>query len=236
MDRKGIEIPFSEVFGGLLLVGAAAFVYFLLYTRIQEVTVLLRVNEAEVHAINLGQVLMSSDIAYGKSLSCSGTPKTCDDFDSDRNGCESQLGCDWCGCGETIESLPPTCDPDSSQADCQERCWGAGGEPSVEHCTEWFGCRGVSKPCGGRADEAEFGAPETTGCTFQAALGDYQVQRGVFDKSKLDAGQLQNLDIWYPDAIAVVEITDLETNQKWSAVLIPDKVGGTASAELFSCL
>lgn len=131
MDRKGLELPFDAVFTGLIVLGAAVFIYLLLFARIQDVHVILAEKEAEIHAINLAQVLLSSNLTY---------------FDG------------------------------------------------------------------------------------------YAVQRGVFDKKKLDAGQLERLDIWYPDAIAVVGIEDLETGEKWKAVLSPKQVGGVAVSDLLDCL
>ena len=131
MDRKGLELAFDAVIVGFILLGAVALIYFLFFSRVLNVYAIVAEYEADIHNINLAQVLMSSELAY-----------------SDGN----------------------------------------------------------------------------------------TVQRGVFDKGKLDAGQLENLDIWYPDAIAVVGINDTETGETWSAVLAPEKVGGVMVSDVLNCL
>lgn len=131
MDKKGLELVFNAVIVGFIASGALALIYFLFFSRILNVYAIVAEHEADIHTINLAQVLMSSDLAY-----------------SDGN----------------------------------------------------------------------------------------TVQRGVFDKGKLDAGQLKNLDIWYPDAIAVVGIEDLKTGEKWRAVLAPEKVGGVMVSDVLNCL
>lgn len=132
MDRKGLELAFDAVIVGFIVLGAIALIYFLFFSRILNVYAVVAEHEADIHTINLAQVLMSSELAY-----------------SDGN----------------------------------------------------------------------------------------TVQRGVFDKGKLDAGQLENLDIWYPDAIAVVGIEDLETGYRWDpVVLAPEKVGGVMMSDVLNCL
>ena len=131
MDRKGLELAFDAVIVGFILLGAVALIYFLFFSRVLNVYAIVAEYEADIHNINLAQVLMSSELAY-----------------SDGN----------------------------------------------------------------------------------------TVQRGVFDKGKLDAGQLENLDIWYPDAIAVVGIEDLETGEEWKAILSPEKIGGVTVSDVLNCL
>jgi len=130
MDRKGLELPFGGIMLGFLVIGSAVIIYLVLYARILDVHVIVAEYEAEIHAINLAQVLLSSDLAYHDG---------------------------------------------------------------------------------------------------------YTLHRGVFDKFKLD-NELDKLDIWYPDAIAVIGIKDLETDEEWSTVLTPKTVGGTAANDLIDCL
>ncbi|MDI6798884.1 MAG: hypothetical protein QMD12_02725 [Candidatus Aenigmarchaeota archaeon] len=132
MDRKGgLKLPFKAVIAGLFVLIVFAVIYLIFVAKYFELHVWIEENEAEIHAINLAQVLLSSDLTYS------------DEFTS---------------------------------------------------------------------------------------------HRAIFDKSKLDAGRLQGLDIWYPDAIATVGIQDLETGETWSAHLVPNSIRGTTASEILNCL
>lgn len=130
MDSKGLELPFSAILTGFFLLGGTVLIYLVVFARILDVNVIVTEYEAEIHAINLAQVLLSSDLTYSDG---------------------------------------------------------------------------------------------------------YTLHRGLFDKIKLDNG-LNKLDIWYPDAIAVVGIEDLETGEQWNTVLTPKIVGGTTANDLIDCL
>jgi subtilisin family serine protease len=127
----------------------------------------------KVHT-NWGWCLLQLDnwgTTYINSLQCSGTPKSCNDFDGDRNNCGNQAGCYWCGCGYTIEGILSTCYPDKPQADCH----GCTGK-DIEKCYVWFGCHGTPKSCGERNSDVECGTPSTTGCSGQWVFDDLIVR------------------------------------------------------------
>lgn len=130
MDRKGLELPFGAIITGFFLLAVVVLIYLMFFARVLDVHVIVVEYEAEIHTINLAQVLLSSDIAYSDG---------------------------------------------------------------------------------------------------------YTLHRGVFDKIKLD-NELGKLDIWYPDATAVVGIEDLETGEKWKTILAPETVGGTAASDWIDCL
>ncbi|MFQ6055348.1 MAG: hypothetical protein ACE5J3_05125 [Methanosarcinales archaeon] len=131
MDRRGLELPFGAIITGFFLLAVAVLIYLVFFARILDLHVIVAEYEAEIHAINLAQVLLSSNLTYSDG---------------------------------------------------------------------------------------------------------YTSHRGIFDKSKLDNGELNKVDIWYPDAIAVVGIEDLETGKQWSAILTPKNVGGTTASDLIDCL
>jgi hypothetical protein len=133
---KGLELTFSAVLVGLFVIGIYALLNFMFIGKIADIHTIVVESESEVHVINLGENLLSSNLTY-----------------SDGN----------------------------------------------------------------------------------------LIYRAMFDRSKLYAylgnGLIpKNLDIWYPDAIAIVGIRDLETGEKWSAILIPKKVKNTAMDEVIDCL
>jgi len=132
MDRKGLELPFGAIITGFFLLAIAILFYLVFIARILDLHVIVKSHEAEIHAINLAQVLLSSNLAYSDG---------------------------------------------------------------------------------------------------------YTLHRGIFDKSKLDGGELDKLDIWYPDAVAVVEIEDLDDpGKKWTGILASRMIGSTALTDLIDCL
>ncbi len=116
------------------------------------------------------------------TFSCSGTPKVCNDFDPlNRNGCENQLGCSWCGCGLFYDGIgPTTCYPDKPQSECSG-CWGH----EIQHCYAWVGCNGAPKDCN-IEDRIGWpyrcGTPDTTGCTGTWTQ-DSETYRNIFIKN-----------------------------------------------------
>lgn len=61
MDRKGLELPFSAIITGFFLLAAAVLVYLILYARILDVHVIVLQSDAEIHTIDMAQVLLSSE-------------------------------------------------------------------------------------------------------------------------------------------------------------------------------
>jgi subtilisin family serine protease len=116
------------------------------------------------------------------TFSCSGTPKVCNDFDPlNRNGCENQLGCSWCGCGLFYDGIgPTTCSPDMSEADCH----GCSGH-EIQHCYVWVGCNGAPTNCNDQSRIGwpyRCGSPDTTGCTGTWTQ-DSETYRNIFIKN-----------------------------------------------------
>jgi subtilisin family serine protease len=99
---------------------------------------------------------------YVNSFPCTGTPKSCNDFDTYKDGCENQAGCNWCGCFVwTVYPIVGYC-KDVSMADCP-----------LYSPSEWRGCEGTATSCEERNNkEEECGTTSTTGCSGQWILDD----------------------------------------------------------------
>jgi hypothetical protein len=61
MGSKGIATWISQIIIGLLAIGCVAFLYFLFIGRYFDIHSVIVSNEAQRHAINMAQVIMSSD-------------------------------------------------------------------------------------------------------------------------------------------------------------------------------
>jgi len=111
------------------------------------------------------------------TFSCTGTAKVCNDFDSDRSGCENQLGCSWCGCF-LCSPYSCWCEKDTKQEDCKGSFLITAG---------WLACDGTPKSCndGSRIGwPYRCGSPDTTGCTGTWTQ-DSETYRNIFIKNTL---------------------------------------------------
>lgn len=94
---------------------------------------------------------------YNNYSSCTGTPFSCDSYDTNKNGCGNQSGCGWCGC--RVGTIYTWCE-DIPQFLCENP------PPGVLGGT-WTACEGTAMACADRKQyEGQIcGTPSTTGCT-----------------------------------------------------------------------
>jgi hypothetical protein len=146
MNSKGLQLTFAAMIVGFFALMAIVFIYLLFIAKVQDLHVIVKSSDAEIHSITLAQLLLSSDKLVYKD--------------------------------------------------------------------------------------------------------DYRTYRAVFDKDKLDSTLTKvewimlkdykniaaDTGIWYPNAIAIVVIKDLENGYTWGGVIKPPTVSGTAFSNLISCL
>jgi hypothetical protein len=75
MNRKGIATWISQVIIGLLAIGCVAFLFYLFIGRYFDIHSIIVSNEAQRHAINMAQVLMSSDKLVTEDVFADGTKR-----------------------------------------------------------------------------------------------------------------------------------------------------------------
>lgn len=69
-SKKGIATWITQMLVALIAIGAVAFMYFLFYGRYFDIHVIVISNEAQRHAINIAQVILSSDkLVYEETFS-----------------------------------------------------------------------------------------------------------------------------------------------------------------------
>jgi len=118
-NNKGIVLTISAVVEGLFFIGVISLLFWLFLSRVLEIHNSATEANAERHAINLANVLISSEkLAYGEGEICSGIQYPCNHYITSSSCLNANCG--WVAQDQSCYGTPYDCSHYSSSSSCTD--------------------------------------------------------------------------------------------------------------------
>jgi hypothetical protein len=118
-SNKGIVLTISAVVEGLFFIGVISLLFWLFISQILEIHNSATEANTERHAINLANVLISSEkLAYGEGGTCNGVPYTCNHYTTSSTCVNANCG--WVPQDQSCYGTPYDCGHYTSSSSCTD--------------------------------------------------------------------------------------------------------------------